>query len=983
MTVINKKTQLDEIRRCNRDPLYFINAYVKVSHAIRGTIPFATYPFQDDCIRAFLANRFVIVNKSRQLGLSTIAAAYATWLLIFHMNKEILIMATKLAVAMNFIRKVKQCIDGLPPWLVLPKIEKNNEQSLVMGPPSRSRITAIATSTDAGRSEALSLLIVDEAAHVHDFEELWKGLYPTLSCIVGGTKVLMDDGFHDIEELCGGRAVGEYFGLEGNIYGKDGLEPISHGYVSPEGETRRLKTRRGLELEVTQEHPLWLLDAKEGGRMVPAQDVQVGDYVRVQHSMGIYGNDNSLDHPTVKELTPELAYLVGGYIAEGWCSRGYTVTVSNTDDDFRRAYLENTVIKPFVPAQNHKLICYSKEMVELFKLIGVDPAWKCDTKRVPRKIWRASKDVIAAFLRGYFDGYGCAGGNGVGACSTSRTLLADIHQLLLNMGFIPRIVEIGEEKRRKLIGTYIGENKNPVWSVRPAWTISIPRSQSKKFLDEVGFGISRKRDKLAGVGAAGDKSKGKFLSRIPLSDDIRGRIAMIEKESGQAHSWFCHHGAYVSNNSCGSVTSGTLQRFSALLKEHQLASEKDLAFLDELVGGDYFWDEVVGIERSRALTYDFTVPRTHSFLQNCVLGSNTGGRALIISTPKGTGTWFHKLWKDASSGVNEFHPIQLPWNVHPERDQVWFDHESANMSPKAVAQELMCDFLASGDTYLEASDIAWVGQMVRPPLFRDGPDKGVWVWEHPVNDPGFKYIIPADVSSGSANDFSTFHVICTTTGTVVAEFQGKLRPDLLAKLLLEYAHRYNNALICPERNSYGHHVIVELVNSGYTNIYFEEKKGVYIGNYIPPDRINEAGFSMQRDSRKRVISKLEEVLRNKQLRVFSSRLYDELKTFVTHNDKPQAQKNCHDDLVIALAIGTWLFDASNVHSQFASQLNTAMLQGFGVSVNEFSNMEGSGNEVIPSWVGMVPYIGDPGHAHNARRVRPKADDPSNFAWLFR
>src|SRR5690606_27178929 len=111
-----------------------------------------------------------------------------------------------------------------------------------------------------------------------------------------------------------------------------------------------------------------------------------------------------------------------------------------------------------------------------------------------------------------------------------------------------------------------------------------------------------------------------------------------------------------------------------------------------------------------------TVPKTHSFLQNCILGSNTGGRALIISTPKGIGNWFHKLWADAQDGENEFFPVELPWNVHPERDQKWFEEQSANMSQKAIAQELLCDFLSSGDTYFEAADLERLRSQIKEPI---------------------------------------------------------------------------------------------------------------------------------------------------------------------------------------------------------------------------------------------------------------------------
>ena len=49
----------------------------------------------------------------------------------------------------------------------------------------------------------------------------------------------------------------------------------------------------------------------------------------------------------------------------------------------------------------------------------------------------------------------------------------------------------------------------------------------------------------------------------------------------------------------------------------------------------------------------------------------TGGGAIVLSTPYGTGNWFHKTWVSAEENQNDFLPIRLPWNVHPERDQEW------------------------------------------------------------------------------------------------------------------------------------------------------------------------------------------------------------------------------------------------------------------------------------------------------------------------
>ena len=102
-----KKGQVTEIIKCWKDPVYFMNKYLKIQHPLRGLIPFKTFPFQDDCVKDFNNNRFINILKSRQLGLSTLVAAYAVWQACFYKEKNILIIATKLAVAQNFIRKVK------------------------------------------------------------------------------------------------------------------------------------------------------------------------------------------------------------------------------------------------------------------------------------------------------------------------------------------------------------------------------------------------------------------------------------------------------------------------------------------------------------------------------------------------------------------------------------------------------------------------------------------------------------------------------------------------------------------------------------------------------------------------------------------------------------------------------------------------------------------------------------------------------------
>jgi hypothetical protein len=156
----SREAQVKEIIKCGQNPTYFIDKYVKIQHPLKGLIPLETFDYQKRCINDFEKHRFNIVLKSRQLGLSTIAAAYAVWLAIYHREKNILIIATKLPTALNFIKKVKVALAGIPSELKITKEVSVTKSEITFD--NGSQIKAIPRSEDAGRSEALSLLIVDE-----------------------------------------------------------------------------------------------------------------------------------------------------------------------------------------------------------------------------------------------------------------------------------------------------------------------------------------------------------------------------------------------------------------------------------------------------------------------------------------------------------------------------------------------------------------------------------------------------------------------------------------------------------------------------------------------------------------------------------------------------------------------------------------------------------------------------------------------------
>ena len=195
---LTKKEIVSEILKSGKDPVYFSNTYARITHPMKGQIPFKTYDFQTQLLKDFNDYRFNVILKARQLGISTVTASYIAWLMLFHKDKNVLVIATKLQTATNLVKKVKQIIKNLPTWLLTSTISIDNRTSFELA--NGSQIKATSTSGDAGRSEALSLLVVDEAAFVEGLDELWTGLYPTLStggrCIALSTPNGVGNWFH-------------------------------------------------------------------------------------------------------------------------------------------------------------------------------------------------------------------------------------------------------------------------------------------------------------------------------------------------------------------------------------------------------------------------------------------------------------------------------------------------------------------------------------------------------------------------------------------------------------------------------------------------------------------------------------------------------------------------------------------------------------------------------------------------------------------
>ena len=305
-----------------------------------------------------------------------------------------------------------------------------------------------------------------------------------------------------------------------------------------------------------------------------------------------------------------------------------------------------------------------------------------------------------------------------------------------------------------------------------------------------------------------------------------------------------------------------------------------------------------------------------------------GGRCIAFSSPNGQNNWFYKTYDNAIKGENDFFPVKLPWQVHPERDQAWFEEEkrTLNNDAKKIAQEHEADFLATGETVIDPQDLIKMHEGCRDPMYRTYIDRNYWIWETAVQD--HAYLISADVATGAGRDHSGFHVIDLSTMEQVAEYKGKLHYEEFAQLLAQAGREYGMAYLVVENNNIGAAVLNELLKMDYPNIFFtirgsgkllERFDGEYRKDAVP-------GFATTTKSRPLIINKLEQYIRTNMIKINSTRLHKELTGFVWKGDKPEGPS---DDLTIAFAIACWTRETALLVDEMNMQYSKRLLKSMG------------------------------------------------------
>ena len=305
----------------------------------------------------------------------------------------------------------------------------------------------------------------------------------------------------------------------------------------------------------------------------------------------------------------------------------------------------------------------------------------------------------------------------------------------------------------------------------------------------------------------------------------------------------------------------------------------------------------------------------------------TGGRSILLSTPNGIGNFFHKTWVGSMDGSNDFNPIKLHWSLHPERDQEWRDLQTKLLGEKDAEQECDCDFISSGRSVVDAELIEWYKtDMVREPVEKRGVNKEYWIWEYPNHSKD--YVVAADVARGDGRDKSAFHVFEVESVRQVAEFKGDVETKDFGNLLVAVANEFNGALLVVENANIGWAVLQQIMDRGYSNLYYTQKDLQYVDELTQHtnklnrlDKKQVPGFTTSVKSRPLIISKMETYIREKEVVIQSERTIEELFTFVWNGMKAEAMQGYNDDLIMSLCIALWVrdtalrFRSENIESQ--------------------------------------------------------------------
>jgi hypothetical protein len=402
---------------------------------------------------------------------------------------------------------------------------------------------------------------------------------------------------------------------------------------------------------------------------------------------------------------------------------------------------------------------------------------------------------------------------------------------------------------------------------------------------------------------------------------------------------------------------------------------------------------------------------------------STGGKVIVISTPNGYDPIYYEIYDQSIRGYNNFKITEMFWFRDPRyskdlylvkcdnivdyllnRDDYpkdividyhnlpreeksnqkikeyflqgykpcssWFEGmvKKLKYDKRKVSQELECNFLGSGDNVFDVQNL----QKIKTSMIKDPEQKlmggSLWIWKDVV--PGHKYIMGIDVSRGDSEDFSTFQIIDFDEQEQVLEYIAKVPPDSLAEIALKWANHYSCFVVIDITGGMGISTSQKMKELGFRNLYVEGQDPINRWKYDAKSDEKIPGINFS-NKRVQIIASFEEAIRHS-FKIYSVRLLNEMNTYIYINGKPDHQKGHHDDLIMSIAMATYIAETSFQKLSKATAMAKVMIDSWQIS----------NSDVVEKTTFFNPSIPNTNVNRQTLTTNPGQKDYENYGWLF-
>jgi hypothetical protein len=268
---------------------------------------------------------------------------------------------------------------------------------------------------------------------------------------------------------------------------------------------------------------------------------------------------------------------------------------------------------------------------------------------------------------------------------------------------------------------------------------------------------------------------------------------------------------------------------------------------------------------------------------------------------------FYKLWNDAENERNSYIPIDVHWSEVPGRDAAWKEETIKNTSVSQFNTEFECEFLGSIDTLITP-------QKLRTMSYKNPTQSNAAVDLYEKPEPGRTYMLTADVSRGTKNDYSAFLVfdVSEMPYRIVAKYRdNEIKPLLFPSKIYDIARAYNQAFVLIEINDIGEQVANTLqYDLEYDNLVMASMRGragQILGGGFSGGRA-QLGVRTTKTVKKVGCSNLKQLIEDDKLIIEDLDIISELSTFIVKGSSFEADEGCTDDLVACMFIFAWTTD---------------------------------------------------------------------------